>query len=91
MAHLYPHADVTYRILPLKDGAYGVEVAIPDRSPAMVTSFATEEAAQAWIAEHRRQAESGPTLPKQIKFTTTGQVDGIEAARAAPLARRLPA
>jgi hypothetical protein len=56
-----------------------------------VTSFATEEAAQAWIAEHRRQAESGPTLPKQIKFTTTGQVDGIEAARAAPLARRLPA
>jgi hypothetical protein len=35
----------------------------------MVTSFATTEAAEAWIAEHKRQAESGPSLPRRMKFT----------------------
>ena len=73
MAQKHPHADATYRILPLKDGAYGVEVAIPDRSPAVVTSFATEEAAQAWIAEHKRQAESGDKLPRRIRSTTAAE------------------
>ena len=69
MALKHPHAEATYRIVPLKDKAYGVEVAIPDSSPAMVTSFATEEAAQAWIAEHKRQAESGDKIPRRIKRT----------------------
>jgi hypothetical protein len=69
MALKHPHADATYRIVPLKDRAYGVEVAIPDRTPAMVTSFATTEAAEAWIAEHKRQAEGGPNLPRRMKFT----------------------
>jgi hypothetical protein len=64
----HPHADATYRVVPITGSAYGVEVAIPDSNPAMVTSFATEEAAQAWIAEHKRQAESGPGLPKRMKF-----------------------
>jgi hypothetical protein len=69
MALKHPHADATYRIVPLKDRAYGVEVAIPDRTPAMVTSFATTEAAEAWIAEHKRQAESGPTFPRRLRVT----------------------
>jgi hypothetical protein len=73
MALKHPHAEATYRILPVKDGAYGVEVAIPDSSPAMVTSFATEEAARTWIAEHKRQAESGPGLPKRMKFTKAAE------------------
>jgi hypothetical protein len=73
MAPKHPHADAAYRIFPLKDGAYGVEVAIPDTSPAMVRSFATEEAAQAWITEHQRQAKSGPRLPKRIKFTKVAE------------------
>jgi hypothetical protein len=73
MAQKHPHADATYRIVPLHDRAYRVEVAIPDSSPAMVTSFPTEEAAQAWIAEHKRQAESGPGLPKRMKFTKAAE------------------
>jgi hypothetical protein len=68
MAQIHPHADATYRIVPLNDRAYGVEVAIPDSSPTMVTSFATEQDAQKWIAEHRRHAESGLSLTKR-KFT----------------------
>ena len=69
MAQQHPHAEATYRIIPLKDKGFGVEVAIPDTSPAMVRSFATEEAAQAWIAEHKRQAESGDKLPRRIRPT----------------------
>jgi hypothetical protein len=69
MALPHPHANATYRVVPLQNKAYGVEVAIPDSSPAMVTSFATKEVAEAWIAKHRRQAESGSTFPRRMKFT----------------------
>ena len=43
----HPHADAVYRIIETPERAYGVEVAIPDSSPAFVTSFATEDAAEA--------------------------------------------
>ena len=66
MAHL--HAEATYRVVPLESSAFGVEVSIPDRSPAMVTNFPTREAAEAWIAEHQRQAASASTLPRRMKF-----------------------
>jgi hypothetical protein len=68
MAQRHPHADATYRIVPLKDMACGVEVAIPDSNPTMVTGFATEQRAQTWIAEHRRQVERG-LLPRRSRFT----------------------
>ncbi len=72
MAQRHPHADATYRIVRQKDRAYGVEVAIPACSPAMVTSFTTQETAEAWIAEHKRQAESGPTFPRRLRVTKAG-------------------
>jgi hypothetical protein len=65
----HPHADAVYRIIETPDRAYGVEVAIPDSSPAFVTSFATEDAAEAWITKHKRQVESGPLVPKRTKPT----------------------
>jgi hypothetical protein len=67
----HPHVDAVYRIVETRDRAYGVEVAIPDSSPALVTSFATEGAAEAWITEHKRQVESGPLVPKRTKPTKT--------------------
>ena len=58
----HPHAEATYRVLALDDG-FGVEVTIPDTHPTTVTKFASEEAAEAWIAAHRErvlsQAQSG--------------------------------
>jgi hypothetical protein len=62
-------SDAVYRIVETQDRAYGVEVAIPDSSPALVTSFATEGAAEAWIAKHKQQVESGPLVPKRTKPT----------------------
>ena len=37
-ARPHPHAEATYRIVPLKDGAFGLEVVIPGTSPTTVTS-----------------------------------------------------
>jgi hypothetical protein len=67
MEEKHPHADATYRIVP-RDRAYGVEVSILDSNPTMVTSFATEQDAQRWIAEHKRRAKSAPTLSKRPTF-----------------------
>jgi hypothetical protein len=64
----HPHSDATYRIVPVAGGAYGVEVSIPDSNPALVTSFATEDAAQAWITEHKRRAGSGFRINMRMKF-----------------------
>ncbi|HVC53173.1 MAG TPA: hypothetical protein VND87_14225 [Stellaceae bacterium] len=43
----------------MKDGEYGVEVMIPDTHPTRVTSFATEDAAEAWITQHKQQVAAG--------------------------------
>ena len=69
MARTHPHAEAAYRVIALEDGSFGVEVSIPDSNPTTVTRFASEEAAEAWIAAHRRrvrsQSESGYWLRAQ--------------------------
>jgi hypothetical protein len=55
-ANKHPHAETTYRILLLEDGAYGVEVVAPESSPTRVTRFSAEVAAQEWIADHQRKS-----------------------------------
>ena len=56
MTKTHPHAEATYRVISLpKGGAFGVEVAIPDRHPTTVSEFATEADAEAWIARHKSQ------------------------------------
>jgi hypothetical protein len=63
MPKTHPHAAATYRIVSLEDGAFGVEVDIPDTPPTVVSRFASEAEGEAWAAEHRRrvqlQAQSG--------------------------------
>jgi hypothetical protein len=61
MEQKHPHADATYRIVP-QERAYGIEVSIPGNSPTVVTSFATEQDAERWIANHRLKVQSTPTL-----------------------------
>jgi len=58
---IHPHAEATYRVVPLDDGSFGVEVNIPDSHPTRVSMFRTEADAEAWIVEHRRrvQAQTG--------------------------------
>jgi hypothetical protein len=56
MKKAHPHAGAAYRVMPLSGGTFGVEVVIPDTDPTMVSGFATEAAAQAWVATHKKQA-----------------------------------
>lgn len=58
----HPHAEATYRVIPFKDDSFAVEVHVPDTQPTTVSAFATESAAEAWIADHQRrvQAQSQP-------------------------------
>jgi hypothetical protein len=55
MAKEHPHAEATYRVVPQKDLTFGIEVKVPGSFPAMVTSFATEQTAEAWIADYKRR------------------------------------
>ncbi len=54
----HPHAEATYRVVPLSAGAFGVEVTIPDVSPTTVSSFDTEAAAEAWIEKTKARIEA---------------------------------
>lgn len=71
----HPHANATYRILMLDDGLFGVEVSIPETCPTRVTTFASEQAAEAWIATHRdrvqAQAQSNRRLWRPAASATT--------------------
>ena len=58
MPRTHPHAEATYRVIPLDNGSFGVEVSIPDSHPTRVSTFKTEADAEAWIADHRRRVES---------------------------------
>ena len=53
MERVRPYASATYRVVHQSDGAFGVEVTIPETHPTTVTSFATAEDAEAWIARHK--------------------------------------
>jgi hypothetical protein len=65
VATKHPHEDASYRIVPQKDGMFGVEVTIADTNPTVVTSFATKTAAEAWIVKHKRQIESVSLRPRR--------------------------
>ena len=58
MPKTHPHAEATYRVIPLDNGSFGVEVSIPDSHPTTVTMFKTEADAEAWIDDHRRRVQS---------------------------------
>ena len=58
MARTHPHADATYRVIPFDNGAFAVEVSIPDSQPTRVSMFKTEADAETWIDEHRRRVSA---------------------------------
>ena len=55
MAKEHPHAEATFRVVPQEDLTFGVEVQVPGSFPVMVTSFATERAAETWITDYKRR------------------------------------
>ena len=70
----YPHAEATYRVIPLDDGAFAVEVTILKAFPAKVRQFATKAGADAWIAEHRCRVQSENEPGRRFRKSSTGGV-----------------
>jgi len=58
MSRIHPHAEASYQVVPLEDGSFGVEVRIPDSHPTTVKPFASEEAAENWIADHKNRVQT---------------------------------
>lgn len=91
----HPHAEATYRVIPTDDGAFAVEVSIPETHPATVSPFATEADAEAWTTEHRRRVQySKPVWPmvsqlRQDELSLLGlKRIGLLSAASAPFAQQ---
>jgi hypothetical protein len=67
MSKTHPHAEATYRVIPFDNGAFGVEVSIPDSHPTRVSKFETEADAEAWIADHRSRVQSQTESGRQFR------------------------
>jgi hypothetical protein len=67
MAFRHPHSDATYRVIPQANDTYGVEVLIDAMNPTMVTGFASEPDAEAWIERHKLHVASGPAGRRWFK------------------------
>jgi hypothetical protein len=50
-------AQATYRVVPLPIVQYGIEVVRPDKAARILLTCATEDAANAWMAEMKRRSE----------------------------------
>ena len=61
------HEGATYRILELRDGAFGVEVTVPDMQPTKVSGLSDRASAEAWIDRHRRQVAAGTPQRKYFR------------------------
>jgi hypothetical protein len=61
----HPYAEAVYRVIELADGGFGVEVKIPDSSPATVSRFETEADAETWITRNKQRVieQSVPRNP----------------------------
>ena len=62
-----PALEATFEIRELPTGGFGVQVAIPDSSPTMVTSFATQADAETWIASYKARVEAGPPAKRWMR------------------------
>ena len=54
VAKTRPLIERTYRVVPLKDGTFAVEIAVTGTRPTTVArAFVTEAEAEAWIAREK--------------------------------------
>lgn len=54
----HPHAEASYRTVPLEDGAFAVEITIPGTYPTTMRSFKTEGEAGEWVTAHKVSSSS---------------------------------
>ena len=67
MPKTHPHAEATYRVIPLEDGSFGVEVSIPETFPTTVSKFDTEADAETWIEQHKSRVQAPATRESRFR------------------------
>ena len=67
MPRTHPHAEATYRVIPLDDGSFGVEVSIPETFPTTVSKFDTEADAETWIEQHKSRVQAPATRESRFR------------------------
>jgi hypothetical protein len=69
MPLIHPHTEAVYRVFPLDDGKFAVEVTIPGSHPTKVTGLDTQAAAEAWIERHKTQIATGTILRQSSSWS----------------------
>jgi hypothetical protein len=62
------HADATYRVYRREDGAFGVEVRVPDAEPTHVARFTSRSKVNDWIEDHKSTVEKPVAANKGLPF-----------------------
>ena len=69
MAQIHPDSGAVYRTIARKDGAFEIEVSIPDTvSPITMTGFRKQADAECWIEQHKVWVNAGPSLRQSFKM-----------------------
>ena len=68
----HPHAEAVYRVVSTAGGAFAVEITIPETHPATVSSFPTEQAAEAWIARNKARVAVEDEAGRWFQRSPTG-------------------
>ena len=69
----HPHAEATYRTVPLEDGVFGVEITVSGTYPTTMSSFATEAKAWEWVEKHKSFVEQNPSSGSHWRRRTSPQ------------------
>jgi hypothetical protein len=78
MTKTHPHAEATYRVVPLPGGTFGVKVNIPDTYPTTVSSFATEADAEGWITNHKSRVAAHSAATRWFRAPRSGAGSAAE-------------
>jgi hypothetical protein len=68
MVQPHPHSGATYRLIAREDGAFEIEVSIPNLSPTTVADFATQADAERWIEQHKASVNAGSPLQGSFRM-----------------------
>ncbi len=80
--------DTVYRVIPVADGSFDVEMAKPSGLPKTVSGFGSEHEATAWIVQAKRMKRDAapwtPLVPRKPGTTPGGRSPEPVARELAP-------
>jgi hypothetical protein len=72
-AHGHPYANAQYRVFTLEDRPFGVDVTAAGVLPTKVTGFASQEAADQWVANHKETVKTQRSPISRVHYHRTSR------------------